>query len=127
MIPNRLLGRRLRIIFTGALSAAIATGMFAPNPTILVLGLLAIGAGTIVALLYYLPAGFRASDPEPTHDDDWPGHHWDQPIPLPKRSTKRQWPTLLPKSDTGADVIDIRTTKSRGRDSPPNPIRTPSE
>lgn len=127
MIPNRLLGRRLRIIFIGALSASIATGMFATNPIILVLGLLAIGAGIIVALLYYLPAGLRASEPEPTHSEDWPGHLWNQPIQLPNQSTRRPWPTLSPMSGTGADVIDIRTTKSRGRDSPPNPIRTPSE
>ena len=49
-----VLTRRLLNIALAALAGASAVGLLAPNATVLVLGILALGVGMIAAILFYL-------------------------------------------------------------------------
>jgi len=46
--------RRLIVIAMAGLTGAIAVGLLAPNATTLILGILALGLGMVLAILFYL-------------------------------------------------------------------------
>jgi len=49
-----VLGRRIFVIALGGLIGASAVGLLAPNATVFVLGILALGGGLILGILFYL-------------------------------------------------------------------------
>lgn len=49
-----VLGRRIFVISLGGLIGASAVGLLAPNATVFVLGILALGVGLILGILFYL-------------------------------------------------------------------------
>ncbi len=49
-----ILGRRLTVVAVGGLGGAIAIGLSAPTPVLLVAGIVALGFAMIAAILFYL-------------------------------------------------------------------------
>lgn len=56
---------RLLVIAGGGLTGAIAIGLLAPTPALLVLGILGLGASMIAAILFYLFRPVPRADLEP--------------------------------------------------------------
>ncbi len=46
--------KRLTILASSALAASVLLGLYAPSPTTLVVGIIVIGLGMVLGLLYYL-------------------------------------------------------------------------
>lgn len=46
--------KRLIILASSALAASVLLGLYAPSPTTLVVGIIVIGLGMVLGLLYYL-------------------------------------------------------------------------
>lgn len=71
-MPSSVFVQRVLAILVSGLVGAIAVGLLAPNATTLVLGILALGAGLIMALRYCLLKSIPGIQPETVSSQPWP-------------------------------------------------------
>lgn len=95
----RIFFRRLIVIFMAGLTGAIAVGLLAPNATTLIFGILALGLGIALSILFYL------LKPLPGELPDWSATTLSASQPRRIAGTSAeviQIPGRLKQKDTGA-------------------------
>lgn len=78
-----ILVHRLLVVFLSGLAGAIAVGLLAPNAAALLLGLVALGLGMILAILFYL---LRPVPDAGLNPSEWPP--LGVSLPLPSRPAR---------------------------------------
>lgn len=95
-----ILGRRLAVIASGGLLGAIAIGLLARTPVMLVAGIIALGFAMIAAILFYL---IRPVPSEPLAEFAVLGSNGPAPAKLPARPRLAAGPSELVR--TSGEVI----------------------